>query len=278
MTIKVTILGTSNSIIKNGYVDGLSSCQEIEIKQNLSVGSSQSAIVPFRLNEYSIANSDVIILDICVNEQRALQKCGYNETYSNEIFQYLLSECAKYDTIPFVLLMPEMNNDDSNAKNLRHKMRNFYINICNEYKIPYFDGYSYIEKSSAVNNTNIEAYFEDKNHVRSDQATNIGDVLAKILIDNYSKWKINKYKKNIHPFEYKKIESTNKIQRKTNITQVDMGIISGDDKAIVKSTPFSDVVGIIFNMSQSNASIKIVGVNSLVKILANSYTQPERSL
>src|SRR5690606_36586002 len=66
--------------------------------------------------------------------------------------------------------------------------------------------------------------------------------------------------------------------RTTSIASINTKRIYEDTEVIMKSIPDSEVVGIVFNMSQSNASIKIMGKNNLIKILANAYTDYNRAL
>lgn len=91
--IKLSILGTSNSIIASGYASALRNSDEIEIVKNVSIGSSHSVLAPLRIGMLENKKFDIMIIDLSVNETNAYNKGLYNFYITESIFKYILNWC-----------------------------------------------------------------------------------------------------------------------------------------------------------------------------------------
>jgi hypothetical protein len=107
MTINIAIVGTSNSLMCTGYVCGLQSVPGIIISDNVSIGSSEAVMAPFRLTDNVLSGADVVIFDLAVNEQRAINRGIYDVSAAAEIIRFVVARCVSAGVRPVVLLMPE---------------------------------------------------------------------------------------------------------------------------------------------------------------------------
>jgi hypothetical protein len=178
--INVCILGTSNAVMKDGYVIGAAKDNTLNIR-NISIGASHAAIVPYCLSKHSLEGCDVVVLDIAVNEQLALWIYDHNISLSLQIFDYFLSVCSSAKILPIVLLMPELTGQSQIKNEKFQKMRKHYIDLCNQRSIPYYDGYAHAEHLSESLKIPFAKLFKDRAHMLPVYAQNIGVALAKAI-------------------------------------------------------------------------------------------------
>jgi hypothetical protein len=285
--INVCILGTSNSVMKDGYVVGLLKDNAINIHKNISVGSSQAAIVPYCLSKHSLADCDVVVLDLLVNEQRALWLHDYDISLSSQIFDYFLSVCSSAKVLPIVLLMPELTGYQSQIKNEKfQKMRKHYIDLCSQRSIPYYDGYAHTEHLSESLKIPFAKLFKDLSHMLPIYAQNIGVALAKAIgriCDMAERCECDLM---THDFGYTDLVSSSSssssddrfITRKTSIAEDSFLKLALNETFDVSLSNKVEVVGIAFNMAQSNGILGFFGEKESYKALSTAYFDPERAL
>jgi hypothetical protein len=278
LKIKVGILGTSNSIMGDGYTIGLRSNLNIIIQRNASIGSSQAVLIPYILSQHDFKDCDVVMLDILVNEQIALWHYDYDISLSSQIFDYFLSVCISSNVLPIILFMPEIHGYGSPQHLKFQQMRRHYLKLCNERGIPYFDGYAYAENSWTKDKFNN--LFKDSAHINSIYAQNIGSALAKAITTIHSSHKIINDNMDIYDFKYIDIANNNTqiiIERKTSIVESKFLKLSKDETCDVNIGEY-EIVGIAFNMAQSNGILEFKGENTSYKMLSNSLFDPNRPL
>lgn len=64
----VCVLGTSNAVMKDGYVDQIAQEPMVRSVVNLSVGGSSSNLFTYRRSEFVARKFDVAIADFCIND------------------------------------------------------------------------------------------------------------------------------------------------------------------------------------------------------------------
>jgi hypothetical protein len=275
--IKVGILGTSNSLMGDGYTIGLRSNSNIIIQINASIGSSQAVLIPYILSQYDFKDCDVIILDVLVNEQRILWGYDYDISLSSQIFDYFLSVCVSSNVLPIIFFMPETYGYDFPKHPKFQQMREHYIKLCNERSIPYFDGYACTENSWTKEC--FSALFKDPAHINSMYAQNIGSTLAKAIVIIHSSHKIINEDIDVYDFKYIDIANNcqNIIERKTSIVESKFLKLSEDEICDVNIGDY-EIVGIALNMAQSNGVLEFAGESINYKMLSNVHFDPNRSL
>ena len=281
--LSIAILGTSNSIM-NGYKEALqlSNCQ---IVKNVSVGSSHSSVIPYRLNQLNDIEADYLIVDIFVNEHRAYS-LGYDfDNLTEEILQYLLSWCQTKKIIPILLIMPTNFTED-------RKLLTRYLNWCEENHILYLNGFELINKLSKIWHRHYYSFFQDSAHLTPFIARTLGIVLNNCLINQsliFSSPKIHLQYKNLHINDFHYIPLLDKInvenyqiqivERKTSMVSENFIVLKENNKITLSFDKDYDIVGLTLNMAKSNACISIKsGKNILFKHLDNDYYDPNKDL
>lgn len=100
--VDVVVLGTSNSILRGGWVDGLREGLENQVR-NLSAGASASAFVIWQLLDSNLADSNrpsLYLLDTMVNDEYFIEANQYDQRwwfyYVNHIVNALPSEHSMF--------------------------------------------------------------------------------------------------------------------------------------------------------------------------------------
>ena len=279
--INVAILGTSNSIM-NGYKEvlGILNCN---IVKNISVGSSHSSVIPYRLKQLEGVQADYLIVDIFVNEHRASHyEFDFGEL-TKEILQYLLAWCQTHKIVPILLIMP--TNMTQNRELLAR-----YIGWCQKHSILFFNGFDFIEKLSQVWHRNYQSFFADPAHLNNFMARNLGIALNHCLMNispvfskNKVSWVSNKTL--IKEFNYINLldiieeGSYQTIERKTSMVSEKFLVLKEGDKIKLSTKKDWDIIGLVLNMAKSNACIAISsGESRCIKYLDNDYYDPNKDL
>lgn len=279
--LTISILGTSNSIMKGGYTYALADHPEIVIQQNLSIGSSHPPLVPYRLVDQSLAGSDILLIDVGINEQRMLVKRGYSEhafQTSSDVLDYVLSACTETGTIPVILLMPERFGHKTPGQ--RQRIRKHYIEQCKRRSMPYYDGYAFAEELAKQSGTPYSRLFEDDAHIQRHHAYALGQDLAASLLRWHSQ-----VQRSFETRSYALLsclmpphDNERSVTRSTSIAQAAFIRLQVEDHIDLQAPPNSEVVGLSFNMARSNCSLVIEGASATTKSLATSFYSKDRAL
>ncbi|MDD2802052.1 MAG: discoidin domain-containing protein [Methylococcales bacterium] len=280
--VKVAILGTSNSIIR-GYTESLSAL-DIKIVANVSVGSSHSTLVPYRIKELEGMKFDVLVLDFHVNEQLA-ENYQYNfKEITSDIFDYIKGWCAERKIIPIVLIMPTRWFYKIKNEGL---LVNYYIRFCAEKNILYFDGHQIIDKLSVLWSRSPLSFFLDDVHLNTFTAQCLGGLFALRIKDLFSrisepnldiKTMDSNYRKFLHlPVSFSE-NVIRAVSRSTSLISVEFARLSVGESLGFDSESDYEVVGVVINMAQTNGAILIKGSNESIKLLDNAYYDPNHSI
>ena len=218
---------------------------------------------------------DVLILDICVNEEQALFSHDYNMTISAEIFDFALAKCAEFKVLPIVLLMPS----NFGINELSHAMRKQYIRLCELRGVPYFDVYTILNYTGDYGHL-----FQDPSHIKPRYAQIVGAKLAEVLLYIVDKVSVSYYIAKIYKFSHIDLIKNSKTfvntcSRKTSLLENKFACLVNNDEVEVSIPNNVLVVGILFNMSQSNAVLEIVsGEHVNRKMLGSVYFDPNIAL
>ncbi len=276
--IRVAVLGTSNSVMGNGYVSALSS-ELVTIVANISLGSSHATMVPYRLTKLQ-ADCDVMILDLSVSEQWALDAELYNMTLSVEVFEYFIGWCAAHDVVPIVLVMPTHHGltDGGVSQIAMH-----YRQLCTQRAIPFFDGFAMVKRlAKAWQRTPISLCRLDKYHLSGFAAQVLGAKLSEQIMTTFSRSEVERLETEYHTFEYVALETSPPgaecAERHTSIaTERFLRLVPGMPIRLVLPKSAA-VVGIVFNMSQSNAALRLAGEKTITKRMDSRYFNPAHPL
>ncbi len=268
MPVKVVILGTSNSVMRVGYVSGLARTDGIDIIANTSVGSSHSVMVPLLARDEVLAESDFVIVDLTINEQRALHRRLYNLDTMRDIFLYILEKCRRCSVIPVFLLMPMQLYEDSYAIIAEYKA------LCERYGVLYFDPADLVKAEAARLQRSWQDMFADQHHLTPEMAEWVGGLLGEALkgadLSTHEEVRLA-----CPQFEFAAAApfagELGVIDRSTNLISASFVDMTPGNSFAMSVAPDAAVVGIVLNMSRTNANLRLEGQTRVVKRLNQPY-------
>lgn len=277
--IWVAILGTSNSVMRDGYVTGLGQRRGIQVVANASLGSSHAPMLAYRLPGLDPVDFDFIVLDLCINEQRAIYRNLYDLDLTTDLFNYFLDWCARKRVTPVVLILPDQLSFGHPSPHPRaNEVNDHYVRMCRKYRILYFDGRRFVKTLAKSRGTIPSNLFKDVNHLAAETAQLLGKRLGKrikLLARTPSvRWSLTRS----HSYFYLPVPPQDTLERKTAIATVRFARMDLNTNLTIPCPAGCHVVAVALNMSQTNAALKISGHGELTKRFDNAYHDPGRSM
>ncbi|WP_018984648.1 hypothetical protein [Salinimonas chungwhensis] len=268
--IKVKILGTSNGIINGGYANHLANHAGIEVLQNLSIGSSHPTVIAHALSRNDPGkNEDFLILDVCVNEQRALSKNRYDQSISEHMFLYYLSHCEKYQTRPFVLLLPVMGKKNAFlTEALAH-----WKALCHKYFVAYLD-----VAMLAGQHDNLKTLWKDANHPSIDFSQDIASSIVESLTELDSGSSSSTGPLQTRSFDLIELAGGAPVDRKTKLLRVGFQAYKEGETFIIRGRSDFRLLGFSLDMAHTHAALKLVGDNEVYQRFDNNFYDETKAL
>lgn len=174
--MKVLVVGTSNSVLRGGWVDGLKETVSGKVI-NRSVGASCSAFLLYELCSLSsrMEEYDIVIIDSMVNDEYFLNKGFLQEKYLLDYVQQIYTILAEKIVIYLSFSSQQFFNCQSRAE-LIHRAQAFSTGA-------YFISVKQILHNFLNDNKSIKQslIYEDPGHVHRAIAKEIGRGIGKII-------------------------------------------------------------------------------------------------
>ncbi len=129
--MKIAIVGTSNSVLTNGYAPLYRAIEYPHQVDNFSLGATICQFIPFALEKHAICeNYDFLLTDSCPNDSDCFY-CGQRTTdwFYNEL-------CTIFSTIKETQIRHLHLIFPYKRTKLLQKM---HVQVCEELSIPYLD-------------------------------------------------------------------------------------------------------------------------------------------
>ncbi|SFN16550.1 hypothetical protein SAMN05216224_102744 [Thioclava dalianensis] len=158
--MRLLVFGTSNSILKGGYVDALRSLSDVFHLDRIGPGGSTSIILPFFGADINFSNYDFVVIDTSINDGAFV---GWGILHVEEILANIRWFCAlalKSGCVPVILCMPNRRFVDTIDPAI-----SAYKQVSEEFAIPLLDGYSFVRAIAAETSSPIKELFLDDLHL-----------------------------------------------------------------------------------------------------------------
>ena len=249
--MKVAIIGTSSSVSKEGYATAMSKLDGIDVVVNASMGASHSALIPFMIGKLDGHQPDILIIDVCLNEQRGMILEKYNTALIEDLVLFTLAECAKRGIIPVYLISPE----DAPSRPEADVIREIYLSSCRRHGVPYFDGNAFIFDYMADTGAPIADLFIDWAHTKEEVshhlAVSMRDAMAKMLESARTARRWNMVRNHISSL----VKADDLIKRSSHLLSCDVLRITKNDVRTIRIPPFSEVIAIVLNAGETSATL-----------------------
>lgn len=256
--ISFGLLGTSNSIM-NGYKESLTD-QNFRLIKNFSVGSSHSCFLIFQLKNIRRLHAENpiewIVVDFCVNEERAFLKSGLAfQSQTIDFIKFLVRNFDELGIRPVFLMYPFRDSLDleSPVRAVREKYKKFFEDA----SISYVDVAELIGGLAASWGRSSKSLYFDDSHPRLLVSRIVGGVLA----ENILRWNFQRedYRRGLlSDFQYSVIDvaiGRRSVKRATRLMCCQFLVLT-DLPAMVEIPVGSEIVGVALNMARSNCYLR----------------------
>ncbi|WP_431284218.1 hypothetical protein ACQW02_05250 [Humitalea sp. 24SJ18S-53] len=261
--MRIAIVGTSNSVGKNGYVSGMQSGGLVTLIRNFSLGHSTSVVLPFTLGRFDPADFDFCIFDFVVNEQPLIERNANLRSAIEDRLRYILHQFASTNCIPVMLVMPSERGLEKGGL-----ARSLYLDFSKANGIPFFDGYEYLSKMMQISSLPRSDFFRDPDHLTSWVATSLGMMMAEQLHSLIRSGPVRMRSLVQAPdYRYELAALHNDlggqdIHRKTSLVGADFRRFERPGQAKINLNYEGAIIGLGLNLSQTKAKIIFDGGHS----------------
>lgn len=112
--MRIGVIGTSNSILRGGYVDQLSAALGPGRIGNHSVGGSTIQLLSYASTKHDLSQYNVILIDVMVNEYNHRNRGVFDLGVSLRIFNGFLAEAKAAGSIPMLIVFPQRQQFEAN--------------------------------------------------------------------------------------------------------------------------------------------------------------------
>lgn len=166
--IRVAVIGTSNSLMANGYTHPLKTSDKVEEYKNLSLGLSSNLLAAVSARGSIFENFDFCILDFAVNEEQFVRQ-GLNPHHLHSGLMAVAGRALAAGCMPILLLLPR--RDVRSADSL---VREAQLDVVRALNLPYFDAIDYVDRLHEKFSINRLKLFKDEGHIQRWLGTAIG--------------------------------------------------------------------------------------------------------
>ncbi len=170
--MRLAIIGTSNSIMQDGYTAGLARHPHVTRLDNLSLGASTSVVLSKIAAEATPDRYDFVFLDFAVNEEVFVA----NKAVAIDEIDGRLKEFLSHlrgGAIPVVVIMPATVGLPAQLP-----VHAFYRSFALQHGYPLFDGFAFLDRLAKAMNVGNNTLFLDEAHMARWAAWAFGYLMA----------------------------------------------------------------------------------------------------
>ncbi len=178
---KCIVIGQSNSIIQDGFVDHLKNSGKVELIKMARIGASPSLICPYFIREGFFQKSKFAIFDLMVIDQTYLWR-GIGEMYSiSKWLEYAIHRCKSEGCIPIFLMIPPKTIVPSIENPVRQILPAFYRAIAFDNGCPFLDMLDGLHELRMKSPEAFEAAYRDGNHPSAHISSSIANAIIAFM-------------------------------------------------------------------------------------------------
>lgn len=264
--MKIAILGTSNSVLRDGYTKSLSQIHHVD---NYAIGACCFSLAIHDIDKYKIAeNYDYAIFDFCINDHQYLLSKWIGLEHLNQIHYNVTKHLASSKTVPIFIALPNKLFCDDASKNKGYLI---HRKLCENNGIILVDGYRFIEEILNINAKFKNMLFIDNIHLKRTVAQYLGDIALEIieLIEKYFYQEIETSDTSFFTKEFSNYApNLERICINTSIRNIDAVKVKRNDCIYLKENGY--LSGLLIDANNSKARISLKSENN--EIIKNLYT------
>lgn len=176
--MKIAVVGTSNSLRREGYFPFLAADPRVSEAVNLSIGASTSLHTIESTANCDFSQFDFALLEFAVNEEAILAGGGLDLAVVKGVVSNLIVRCLSDRCIPVIVIFPRLLR-----RGQKSAMQLFYRNLAECYSVPFLDIYEVVDFIRENSDISDFAIFKDSAHIEQWICCALSDIIIKGLQD-----------------------------------------------------------------------------------------------
>ncbi|MFC3124020.1 SGNH/GDSL hydrolase family protein [Pseudoroseomonas globiformis] len=277
---KVCLIGTSNGVFEQGYVSAFRNSDAIASFSKNCLGYSSSAIFSQRAEMVDLATFDICVLDFAPNDAVALAGGATPPALVHSVVSDAVRRVLEKGCFPAIYMMPIRSQMRSQGK----VICDIYKDIAQEFNLPLFDGYRYVEALLAQGFPAEDLYIDDM-HLKFPVAIQLAEAFIGPLIEAWRRRAPQAEKAGRdYTYRYLGVPSfgLNADQwhpRKTWIFETNTVTVTDGMALTIKAAGDGEITAIGVDWANSSGSATFSSTTSARKKLSSQYsTEPSTEL
>lgn len=264
--MKIAILGTSNSVLRDGYTKNLSQIHDVD---NYAIGACCFSLAIHDIDKYKIAeNYDYAIFDFCINDHQYLLSKWIGLEHLNQIHYNVTKHLTSSKATPIFIALPNKLFCDDASKNKGYLI---HRKLCENNGIILVDGYKFIKEILNLNAKFRNILFIDNIHLKRTVAQYLGDIALEIIevVGKYFHHEIEISDKSFFTKDLSNYApNLERISINTSIRNVEAVKVKRNDCIYLKENGY--LSGLLIDANNSKARVSLKTKNH--EIIKNLYT------
>jgi len=253
----IHILGTSNSIMRDSFLDELEKVVGQPIA-NHSIGSSSAAVSLYLHDEWRIQPGDIFILDYIINDMGYLNlKLLDPDTLALHL-STAIAAIRKSGATPFSLLLPSIHSQQKQSTS-----EATHIQVCQSLQVPYFN-FARIFRNAMLAGMPESQLMRDPAHMSANVTPRVGQIIGNGILEYINAPQT--IKSIAHSWlPFRRIPMTTLIgesaciTRRSSLREASYGLLKEEETLNIPIGDNELLTGIMINTGAPGAKIKLAG-------------------
>lgn len=252
-----TIVGTSNSLMKVGYVPFLSRIAKFDSIKNLSIGGTPNILLPYMLCQNDFTGCDIVIIDTSVNDTWAIRSGKISRSQVSRYLEDAIKYLLDLGVVPVLLVMPtDVDPEDFEP------VRAIVYSLAEKHDAILVDGYPILNAVRNALGCETKGLFLDEGHVVPAVSGMIAGRLNSAIRKRLSEPQVPKARAAARDFGYEYFSaastSPQPVHRRSSLFERCYARIDEDHGFSVVFPAPREVIGFAMNIPACSAIVEIL--------------------
>lgn len=171
--LRLAVVGTSNAVLRDGYVPGLEASSRFSVVRRHSVGGSPSALLAVVTEELNPSDYDVCLIDTAINDDVHFNSKCQTLLDAHEQTLSFMRHLATGGCMPFLLCMHELDNFAR-----RTPASEMYRALAERFNCGHYDARWFFSSRTERGTLPLAPLFRDKAHPNAETSLSLGRAIG----------------------------------------------------------------------------------------------------
>lgn len=270
--MRVMLVGTSNSIYKDGYRAEFENNPDITHFHYRGIGASASTILPWLIADEDLSQFDFLVIETSINDVSQYVK---GVLTAEQILENLRWACARATAAgckPVILNMPTLGG--TRKRNIADQLHPL---VASEFRTAFIDGQDFVRSACILKEKKPEFFFRDPSHLK----VNFGRMMGKLAVARLKTMGSAKCLKASLDYDFRNIMATTLgsqvISRTNSLMSITSAPFALGESFSANIGAGNSLVGVALNRVESWGYLDLEGREAVSLPLKSSFSRQEVS-